>query len=554
MRLHLGIIGSCLLFMAGFSVQSACAAPLDVSDSAVAVFLASPFQYDYTSITDDASLRRFIDALDHQVAMIEYRQGREFVRQSDSTGMAQPHGRELENRYLQILGDNFIYKKLTDWKTKTADSACRAFIDLFLDRRNDFMADPTLQKEARGLSQRITDRLYTFRLAADGIVYDAQQAASILSSGSDLALCRKLYSALNDSVAALAPLASDLYTLYSRMGQQLGYRTSMDYHLSRLSFRKPEWLKIADELKEATEAEYQLCLTWIREESGGEKLAQFEIDNRLRQTAVLPDQYFPPRRTDSVLTRLLDGLGLADLTGKLKVREFDSAGNPALAIRLYPPDDVLFFKTMQGGYLRYRRQAAEFGRALPWAYADSALPYLLREYPKGSEEMLTLLFESMALDSQFLAGNFNVPGDELAKFEQKSRWLAVFRIRQVLVYFYFDYYLSDGQASDPISLFKKLETSLLGVDASSYQWIESLVSGKIGDYPERLAHHFCQVKTIEMLYQRFGEDYAANAGSGEFLKEKFCRPGRSRTIEQYITGNASDRLSVNDIRRQLHLH
>jgi len=544
------LVISCLyVFGAGRPIQ---AQPLDISDTAVRALLASPFQYDYTTITDDSSLRRFIDALDYQLAAVEYRQRREFTAAYGSPAGRQSFKGELEDRYRELMRDGFIFKKLNEWLPQTADSANRAFIRLFIDRHNEFTADPTMIRKARELSRRLADRLYTFSFEVEGQRYNADEAARIVFADGDIELARSLHRLINDSAAVLARDAANLYAIYKAMGQQRGHRTSQDYVLSRLSFSKPEWMQIADGLKKATDAEFNACLDFLKKETGQDNLAMFEIDRRLIEGAVLPDSCFPPDKIDTALARLLAGLGLEALNEKLTVR-VDSTALPALAVRLYPPFDNLLLKCNRGGFLNYRRLAGELGRAMPWVFADTSLPYLLRDYPIGSEEMMTDLFEKLALRPEFLAANFSIAPDDLKRFETYRRWQVVSGIRRVLLYFYFDYYLSNSETTNPDSLYMALEDSLFKTGDSTYQWIEILLTGELETFPEKLANIFTLVKQVEILYTRFGSNFVLKPESGLFMIDKFCLPGRKQTIEEYITAFSPDRISVKDIKRQLQL-
>jgi len=535
------------LFAAAGAVRAG--AP-DISDTTVDKFLASKFQYDYTKIVDDASLKDFIYALDSQFAMIEYRQRTELVV-PNTPGVVKKLGPDLEQRYMDLLGDRYIFKILGEWRDKTSDPINRAFINTYLDLRSGFMSDPQAAREAQQLAKRIGDRLYHFLLGVDGKTYTVDEAADIVFSGDSLPLARELYRQLNDSAAGLAGDASRLYLLYNAMGQFVGYRNSLEYHLAELSFRRPEWRMLADSLRAVTDSAYFGWLDSLKRADHRDNIPLFEVEGMLRRAAVLSDQYFPAGAVQEALTRLLTGFGLPDLPERLAVSQIDSGGFPAVAVRLCPPYKDLLLDSRAGGFDYYRRLVSEYGRALPWAYADSALPNTLRDYPPGSEEMLTLLFESMAEDSAFLARNFHIPEGELARFAAARRRLTVFQIRHTLLYFYFDYSLSHHNAPNPPRYYMALTDTLFGAHDSSYQWIEVLVTGGMETAAKKLAHRFCWAKTMEMLGDRFGNDYMDNPGAGRFLVEKFCRPGRTQTIEQYIEANTDDHLSVAALKQML---
>lgn len=540
MRKHILFSGFCLCFVSGFVSAGA----PDVSDTAIETLLAGRFQYDYTTIVDDATLRDFIDALDYQLAVIEYRQRMELIGDPKAGVVSRRYGQDLKRRHLDLLGDPFVFKKFTDWNEKTADPVNRAFIDWYLTGRSELLMDPSATGEARKLAQRIGDRLYGFHFRINGQKYSAADAAEIIFSGDNAPLAETLYRMLNDSASILAEDATRLYTMYNNLGQHLGYRTSLDFHLAKLSFRRPEWLIIADNMAAISKDEYFLWLEDVKQARDQENIPLFEIEEILSGAAVLPDSFFTPEAVSNAMERLLTGMGLGLVHDRLRVRTVDSAGYAALAVRLCPPYDNLLLDNREGGFAYYRRLAAELGRSLPWVYADTTLPYVLRDYPAGSEEALTLLFEMMALEAGFLAEQFSIPADKLDEFERNYRRLTAFRIRQSLLYFYFDYYLSQEIASDPVRLYLALQDSLFGVRDSSYQWIEILVTGGLESAPEKLAHRFIWARTAEMLHRRFGDRFFSSPAAGAFLIEEFCLPGRTRTIEQYVDASTDDRLSV----------
>lgn len=528
----------------------------DISDAAIEDLLASPFQYDYTRITGVSEQRGFIDALDRQLATIEYRRRWEYIAPPDPERPWKSFRNDLDMRRRELFGDRFIFGKMSEWYAGTTDTVIRAFIERYLFLRREYLADLSTVRAVNQLSRRISDRLYAFHFEVDGAKYSANDAARVILSGENWSLAQTLYRLMNDSAAVLAADAANLYRLYNQLGEQKGYPTTIAYHLSRFSFDKPEWLKIADGLKAATEAEYFACLDSLKTISGRGSLMPYEIERMLYDGATLPGVFFPADKVEAALEELLIELGLGDMTQRLTVRDEQMGVVPALAIRLCPPRDILLLKNDQGGlggFDYYRRLAAEYGRVLPWVYADTALPHLLRDYPQGSEEMLTRLFVERALEREFLARHFDIPPERLDRFEKYHLWMTVFELREVLLFFYFDYYMSDAQGTDPGALFASLEKSLAGAALPTYRWIESLVQGELDAYPERLAYRFSCVKTREILYRRFGEEYAVDTAAGRFLIDSFCRPGATQTIEHYITAHTPDPLSLDDIKRQLKL-
>jgi hypothetical protein len=526
---------------------------LDVSDAAISRLLAEPFQYDYTTITSDSALIAFISTVDFQLAEIEYRQRAEYLGLGDSASMRQHFGRDLEERYRQIMQDGLIARTFDTWAGKSSNLISRAFITQFKFRRNEFVADPKSLRKARELANVIADRLHHFRFQAGDSTYTASEAARLVATGDDMKLAHMLYKMQNDSAAVAVKDAIDLYYIYSHMGEEKGAPSTFAYSLSKLSFRPPEWTKIAQDLVAVTEPEYNAALSTLQKQTGQTQLSMIDIERLLTEGASLPDTYFPAQKADAAVRSLLAGMGLDSLFDKIIIRTLDSGTFPAVAIRLDPPYSNILIANRNGGFVYYRRLAAEVGRLLPWVFADTSLPHVLREYPGGAEESLTLLMSSLALTKDFLSDHFAIPAAELDRFERYNRWLSIYRLRQILTFYLFDYYLSEGKEPNPEKTYWSLEKSLLGVNDSSFQWIETLITGDLDKYPQRLASAYLRIKLDEILFQKFGEKFIADKRAGRFLIDMFCRPGRSLTVEQFCALHSSDRLSVADAKRSLGL-
>jgi len=546
------LVGSIIL-TALVSASGLLAAPLNVSDTAMERFLQAPFQFDYTAVTDAASLHTLVAALDHELAVISCRQVEEFLRAPDDSAVSRDFRQGLEDRYRTIMTDGYLFKKLADWRATIADSVDGAFIDLVMQQYEERQVDPAVIRDAAELARSIAERLYGFVFSVDQRRFDARQAAAIIadSAGSDLA--RRLYRLQNDSARTLGDHAAQLYRMYNRMGQRHGFRTSLDYTLSRYALAPSAWLAVADSLTGFTEAEYRRCLESFRAQSGQSDPALFEIDQFLHEGAQLPDSFFTVAKVDSAVAAIFRRCGLDSLLGRLTVTVVDSASWEAVAVRVDPPYRTRLLEGSGGGFEFYRRRVTETARALPWVFTDSALPSLLRDYPPGTEEMLTATFEQTALDSAFLVDRFAIPASLVSRFAVFERWQTIFRIRQVALFYYLDYYLSKNDSARPDSLYWSLESLLLGTSDSTSQWIETLITGELQKYPKWLAHIFSRTKLSEMLYGRFGDRWVTDPRAGRFIVDSFCRPGRSQTMKQFVERNSSAPWSVDDLQRQLQL-
>ena len=543
-----GIVLAALVSATGLA-----AAPLNVYDTAMERFLQSPFQFDYTTVTDAASLHNLVTALDHELAVISCRQVEEFLRAPGDSAVSRDFRQGLEDRYRTIMTDGFLFKKLADWRGTIADSTDGAFIDLVLQQYEERQVDPAVIRDAAELARSIADRLYGFVFSVDQKRFDARQAAGIIadSAGSDLA--RRLYRLQNDSARTLGGPAAQLYRMYNRMGQSHGFRTSLDFTLSRYALAPSTWLVVADSLTRLTEAEYGRCLESFRAHSGRSDPALFEIDRYLHEGAQLPDSFFTVAKVDTAVAAIFRRCGLDSLLGRLTLTVVDSASWEAVAVRVDPPYRTRLLEGAGGGFEFYRRLVTEAARALPCVFADSALPSLLRDYPLGTEEMLTATFEQIALDSAFLVDRLAVPSPLVSRCAVFERWQTIFRIRQVTLFYYLDYYLSKDDAARPDSLYWSLESRLLGTSDSTGQWIETLITGELQKYPKWLAHIFSRTKLSEMLRGRFGDRWMADSRAGKFIIDSFCRPGRSQTMKQFVERYSSAPWSVDDLRRQLQL-
>lgn len=523
---------------------------INVSDPDIEKFLEFPFQYDFTRIKDDSTFREFIDQLDYQLAKIEYRQRLELALTSANINLKERYSDLLGARYNELLADGYMFSVLAKWRDATQDHIGRVFADILLAEQKERFVEPGELYEMQRLLERIANRLYSFQFKLGENYYSAPDAARLVEETGDINLAHDLFKQQNDSAAVVADQASQYYYLYRRLGERFGYKTSFDYNLSFLAYEKSDWVKVAQDLRKVTEGEFNACLDLLRTATGRQHLKLFEVELILRDSAVLADSLFPAEKCLEVMDSLVSAMGLKGLMQRIKRQTVETIVPSVLAIKLQPPYDNVLYENHQGGFDYFRQLARETGRIMMWAYSDSTLPYMLRDYPQGCEEMLTGLIEDMALDSAFLAEHFSPDAKELDRFVKYNRWFQIFHIRQVLLYFLFDYYLSDNRYDSPAELYWSLESSLLDCPDSSYLWIETLLMGTLSRYPERLAHIFGRIKLKEILHKKFGISWKTNKESGKFIIDEVCRPGRAQTIKELFTEHAEHSLSLNDIKRQ----
>jgi hypothetical protein len=504
--------------------------PLDISDSALTKFIATPFQYDYTKIVDDHSLREFIDALDRRIAIVEYRQRYEYVNPDVGSDSDNRFGKDLEKVYRDLMSDSYLADQLVAWKEKTTDPVNLAFIEEYLRRRTELMADQQIIYKARQLSQRIADRLYHYSFRVDDSVYSAEQAAEIIASGDNFELADRLYKQQNDSAANLAMDATRLYLLYQQMGEFKGFPDMLHYNLSGMGLRVPEWFQIADKIVHVTQPAYDSLLDDLRAESNLDNLPLFFIEQKLETDASLEDSYFTADKIDTAIQRLLKASGFLDLYDRLSLKALDSGQIPALAVGLYPPSDVWLMTSGRNGFEYYRRLVTELGRASGWVYAEPTLPYVLRGYPYGCSETVASLFEDLALSPEMLSSVFGIPDAQIDEFTRARRRLELFQLRQITAYFLFDYYLTEGVQSDPQALYQTLEESVLGSTDKSERWIEVLITGEIQRYTTRFVERFAFYRLLENLTARYGDLLSGSGEFGGYLYEKIFHPGKTVTV------------------------
>lgn len=541
----------CITIALSFLFENIDAAPPDISDAAITKFLQHSFQYDYTTVTDDASLRQLIDAVDYQMAVINYRGIMEKTDLSRISSQGKMFEQQLDGRYQEIVHDGYLFKLFSEWQNKTQDPIIKSFIDLFLFDREQLLAYPAGMERVRSLAGRIAERLQKFHFKIDGKYYDVNDIRRFIATDDGATLGRQLVRLRRDSSAIMADDALLLYKMYNAMGLEKGGRTWQEYLFLPYSLDYPDWIKIAEEINSATDDIYFAALKKLKSEHHLNDPSGYEINRILNSQAVLPDEYFDQDRIDRAVTQLLANLGLSQLSDRLQILQMDDSASYPVAIYRYPPEDILFVKFSRAGFAGYYRMLSEMGKALPWAYADSTLPYLLRTYAPGTAIMTSELFISLGTDPEFLAANFNIPEEKLKPYQASSKLLTMYQIRQVTQYILFDNKLSSGKIDNPSELFWSLELSTIGTADSSYFWIDALVSGRIEEFPNLLAQAFGRFKMREILHYQIGPDYATSDKTGRFLIDQFCRPGRVQSLKDFIEKYSPAPLSVADFTRQM---
>jgi len=534
-----------VLFLIGPAVSEA----PDVSDMATERFLDFSFQYDFSQISGEQGLHDFVMAYDSQLAFIAYRRSKAGLERGHSPGFESDFSDRLEERYRHLLNDGFVFEQIEKWRTETADSVLLNFFNLLIRQRRELTADRTVANEIGQLSERMADHLYNFLFDVDGRFLNVRQVVQLMDTTSDYRLARQLYQMQNDSAGTLTPMAAQLYRLYDLLGQQRGAASLFDYALEPLGYDREYWRDMARTIVDGTEDEYKKCLTAVRKKMGRDNPTRFEVEKELSTHQILPHGYFPPDVCDSVVREMAEAMGLDSIWHIVRHFRADQVPSAAMALRMYPPYDDALVRGHYGGFGYYTRVSGETGRLIPWVFADTTMPFILRDYPAGTSEMLSGLFIDLAFDSTRLEQRFKIPPEVISEYLTYRNWYQIYQLRHTALYFLFDEYISRKGNDDLGKYYGKLEKEIFGVKRQSHRWIEILHSGNLSSYLEWMAEHYSRLNLERILIDKFGPDFANNKEAGRFIIDNFARPGCSQTMTDFFSKYEKSRLDAAAVKK-----
>lgn len=327
--------------------------------------------------------------------------------------------------------------------------------------------------------------------------------------------------------------ASDLRSLVALRNQKArlaGFPNyySLTLHLNAID---EEWLlKTIDLLEKETRAKLEDFILSSRKKYRLKELGPWDFDFALRETALLPDKFFPRDSVFDILHRFQRGLGFR--TDSLPIRESVKDipyGGLNLAIRI--PDDTRFMVNPASGQRFYQVAFHEYGHALKAVFTNVGFPILKGyEWIPGAqcsayEEGVADMQSEFTEDSVWLDTFTGARPRLISKYLRTRALPDIYRLRRTMKDFFVEYELYKNPSGDMAAVERAMYKRFLLVDIDSAEAPQFASSIWYTSYP----CYFQNYIMARMIATQLQE-----ALTGKFGPERMSSPAVSQWIISHL--------------------
>jgi len=416
---------------------------------------------------------------------------------------------------------------IDDWRGKSSSLA-----DKLLARRLELWhrvflggaiyADP----EIAALENRLQETMTDFQFRFNGASISRAKIQQRMRDEPGENTRHKLWSVPSQLTAADSADLVRLVTLRNARARACGFP---DYYslVLYLNSIDEEWLlKTTGLLEEETREAYQQFLLTSSRKLHVKQMGPWDVDYALRETASLPDKYFPGDSLFSILHRFERGIGFA--VDSLPIREYVKDipyGGLNLAIDI--PGDSRFLVNPLKGHRIYSVAFHEYGHALKAVHTRVDYPILKGyEWIPGAqcaayEEGVADMNAAFTDDSVWLESFAHLKPRIIQKYLASRGIADIYRLRNTMREFYLEYEIYKNPSQDIPLLERNLTKKYLLMNLDSTEAPQYASSIWFVAYP-CYYHNYLMASMIaaqlqEALTDKFGEDKAKNPAVARWI-------------------------------------
>jgi len=431
--------------------------------------------------------------------------------------------KELGEIFLDTTSRNII----DEWRGRSSSLA-----DKLLARRLELWhrvflggaiyADP----EIAALENRLQETMTDFQFRFNGAPVTRAKILQQLRDEPKQAVRHKLWSVPSQLTAAVSGDLVKLVTLRNAKARACGFPNyySLVLYLNAID---EEWLlKTSSLLEEETRDAFQQFLLSSSRKLHVKQIGPWDVDYALRETASLPDRYFPGDSLFGILHRFEEGIGFT--VDSLPIREYVKDipyGGLNLAIDI--PKDSRFLINPLKGYRIYSIAFHEYGHALKAVHTRVDFPILKGyEWIPGAqcaayEEGVADMNAAFTEDSLWLESFAHVKPRIIQKYLASRSIVDIYRVRNTIR----EFSLEDELYKDPRQALPVLERNLtkkyllMGLDSTEAPQYASSIW--LVAYPCYF-HNYLMASMIaaqlqEALSDKFGEGKSQNPAVAKWI-------------------------------------
>lgn len=469
-----------------------------------------------------------------------------------ATGQAEEAQRaeEAEKELRLFLSDRTTFETLKEAQTNpTGDQVLDRQVDrlyrLYLENQLEPEEIATLVVKATELEQLFSN----FRGEVDGRSVTENEIREILLKSNDSEERRNAWRASKQIGLQVAPKLVELVIARNAAARRLGFRNFYEMQLELSEIKKADLFGLLADMKELTDQPFQA----MKRQLDTELAARFGIqpaelrpwhyaDPFFQEVpsagGIDLDPYFADKSVEELATRFYASVGMdvSEILNRSDLYERPGKNQHAFCSDIDREGDIRILCNLKPDAYWMATLLHELGHGVYEKYVDRGLPWLIREEAHiNSTEAVAMYFGRLIRDAHWLHTIAGVPEAEANALaaglqEEQSRAMLIF-VRWVLVMVEFESRLYEHPGQDLNRLWWNLVRDLQLLtppeELSGAEWATKI---HLAISPVYYHNYLIGEVTASHLKAHIAretgsEQIAGNPGVGQWLRDRFFRPG-----------------------------
>jgi peptidyl-dipeptidase A len=463
--------------------------------------------------------------------------------------------------FSEIFSDTTARNIIIEWRGKSnslADKPLARRLELwyrcFLG--GAVYADPDIASLENSLQQTITNFKFTYNNAAT----TRASVSNMLRQEKKQATRHKLWSVTGQLSATTDRELLCLINLRNERAKEFGFPNYYSLSLYLHSIDEEWLLKTLNALEEHTTQPFEEFIAASSKKLHIKKFGPWDFDFALRESASLPNKYFPEDSVFSIIHRFQKGIGfnVDSLPIKEVVKDIPYGG---LSLGIKIPTDSRFLVNPTKGKGFYATAFHEYGHSLKAVHTNVEFPILKGyEWIPGAqcaayEEGVADMHGEFTDDSLWLSKFTKAKTKEIEKYIEGRGIPALFRLRRLLKDFFIEYEMYKNPEQDMALLERAMFKKYLLVDIDSTEQHQYASSIWYTSYPCYYQNYILAgmiaTQLQEAMTSKFGEDKIFNQNLATWMTAQLYESGEKMEWTERIRNATGKSLDTGPYLRKL---
>jgi oligoendopeptidase F len=383
----------------------------------------------------------------------------------------------------------------------------------------------------------------TIRYKIGGRLLDRPELDNALSHEANRDLRRQAWYAQADLTKLTGDRMREVMKLRNQLGLRYANENFSDFMLQRRASNRKDLLSWFEQIRVATEREYQALLSRMQRELGIEKTEPWDLEYYFSTLSPGLDSKFGFeggwQRTTKVAG--LMGFDFNRLPVEVKITDITFGG---YTMPIWYGKEIKMLVSRHTGLRFADTMLHESGHALHFTYVQEPTFILRDNYPPPMDEGLGQTMSLMMFRPEVSTTIYGLSRDEASALMERRRLESNYSLRALMVQSEFELQAYDNPAQDLTALYDRVCSKYLDVDChQANTWGYDPFYAAIPIYQQNyvLAEMFAY-QVHHTLDQKYGRNWGPEGGS--YLHDKFLTRGGSLTLDQIMQKGTGEGLSA----------